>query len=303
MDEQKKRWLFQKAKQTALVFFVSQGVMSTLWMGKGWLFGSEAREQVEFRTGHMEESLSQREREESVEATTEEPAGEVKEKTTESTETETKEKPTETMERETTEKPTEAIEKEITAEATDAITAETTEPASVKIEGDEKTKSETAGEEPESAEEPEAAAPLERADGIGEAGLEKVRNGLKKEAEARLGEIRYSVELQNAAALRLSRGTGTVMDVLNENRGDKWRECTWKECEVYAYLLSREEDAYQALIKALSSAYVGSVTREAGFTGYGIGLSAEESEGAILVKAVIVFVKEPVFAQSENSVG
>lgn len=300
MDEQKKRWLFQKAKQTAMIFFVSQGVMSTLWMGKGWLFGSEAREQVEFRTGHMEESLSQRERENSAEATTEEPAEEVKEKTTESTERETAEPVSVTIEGdEKTKSETTGVETETARLETEAEGRET-ETASIQAET---ASVEAAGVEPESAEEPEAAAPLERADGIGEAGLEKVRNGLKKEAEARLGEIRYSVELQNAAALRLSRGTGTVMDVLNENRGDKWRECTWKECEVYAYLLSREEDAYQALIKALSSAYVGSVTREAGFTGYGIGLSAEESEGAFLVKAVIVFVKEPVFAQSENSVG
>ena len=300
MDEQKKRWLFQKAKQTAMIFFVSQGVMSTLWMGKGWLFGSEAREQVEFRTGHMEESLSQRERENSAEATTEEPAEEVKEKTTESTERETAEPVSVTIEGdEKTKSETTGVETETARLETEAEGRET-ETASIQAET---ASVEAAGVEPESAEEPEAAAPLERADGIGEAGLEKVRNGLKKEAEARLGEIRYSVELQNAAALRLSRGTGTVMDVLNENRGDKWRECTWKECEVYAYLLSREEDAYQALIKALSSAYVGSVTREDGFTGYGIGLSAEESEGAFLVKAVIVFVKEPVFAQSENSVG
>lgn len=300
MDEQKKRWLFQKAKQTAMIFFVSQGVMSTLWMGKGWLFGSEAREQVEFRTGHMEESLSQRERENSAEATTEEPAEEVKEKTTESTERETAEPVSVTIEGdEKTKSETTGVETETARLETEAEGRET-ETASIQAET---ASVEAAGVEPESAEESEAAAPLERADGIGEAGLEKVRNGLKKEAEARLGEIRYSVELQNAAALRLSRGTGTVMDVLNENRGDKWRECTWKECEVYAYLLSREEDAYQALIKALSSAYVGSVTREAGFTGYGIGLSAEESEGAFLVKAVIVFVKEPVFAQSENSVG
>ncbi len=300
MDEQKKKWLFQKVKQTAMIFFVSQGVMSTLWMGKGWLFGSEAREQVEFRTGHMEESLSQRERENSAEATTEEPAGEVKEKTTESTERETAEPVSVTIEGdEKTKSETTGVETETARLETEAEGRET-ETASIQAET---ASVEAAGVEPESAEESEAAAPLERADGIGEAGLEKVRNGLKKEAEARLGEIRYSVELQNAAALRLSRGTGTVMDVLNENRGDKWRECTWKECEVYAYLLSREEDAYQALIKALSSAYVGSVTREAGFTGYGIGLSAEESEGAFLVKAVIVFVKEPVFAQSENSVG
>ena len=300
MDEQKKKWLFQKVKQTAMIFFVSQGVMSTLWMGKGWLFGSEAREQVEFRTGHMEESLSQRERENSAEATTEEPAEEVKEKTTESTERETAEPVSVTIEGdEKTKSETTGVETETARLETEAEGRET-ETASIQAET---ASVEAAGVEPESAEEPEAAAPLERADGIGEAGLEKVRNGLKKEAEARLGEIRYSVELQNAAALRLSRGTGTVMDVLNENRGDKWRECTWKECEVYAYLLSREEDAYQALIKALSSAYVGSVTREDGFTGYGIGLSAEESEGAFLVKAVIVFVKEPVFAQSENSVG
>ncbi|MBR1812240.1 MAG: hypothetical protein IJ773_00270 [Lachnospiraceae bacterium] len=300
MDEQKKKWLFQKVKQTAMIFFVSQGVMSTLWMGKGWLFGSEAREQVEFRTGHMEESLSRREREESVEATTEEPAEVVKEKTTESTERETAEPVSVTIEGdEKTKSETTGVETETARLETEAEGRET-ETASIQAET---ASVEAAGVEPESAEESEAAAPLERADGIGEAGLEKVRNGLKKEAEARLGEIRYSVELQNAAALRLSRGTGTVMDVLNENRGDKWRECTWKECEVYAYLLSREEDAYQALIKALSSAYVGSVTREDGFTGYGIGLSAEESEGAILVKAVIVFVKEPVFAQSENSVG
>ena len=300
MDEQKKKWLFQKVKQTAMIFFVSQGVMSTLWMGKGWLFGSEAREQVEFRTGHMEESLSQRERENSAEATTEEPAEEVKEKTTESTERETAEPVSVTIEGdEKTKSETTGVETETARLETEAEGRET-ETASIQAET---ASVEAAGVEPESAEESEAAAPLERADGIGEAGLEKVRNGLKKEAEARLGEIRYSVELQNAAALRLSRGTGTVMDVLNENRGDKWRECTWKECEVYAYLLSREEDAYQALIKALSSAYVGSVTREDGFTGYGIGLSAEESEGAFLVKAVIVFVKEPVFAQSENSVG
>ena len=300
MDEQKKKWLFQKVKQTAMIFFVSQGVMSTLWMGKGWLFGSEAREQVEFRTGHMEESLSRREREESVEATTGEPAEVVKEKTTESTERETAEPVSVTIEGdEKTKSETTGVETETARLETEAEGRET-ETASIQAET---ASVEAAGVEPESAEESEAAAPLERADGIGEAGLEKVRNGLKKEAEARLGEIRYSVELQNAAALRLSRGTGTVMDVLNENRGDKWRECTWKECEVYAYLLSREEDAYQALIKALSSAYVGSVTRDDGFTGYGIGLSAEESEGAILVKAVIVFVKEPVFAQSENSVG
>lgn len=300
MDEQKKKWLFQKVKQTAMIFFVSQGVMSTLWMGKGWLFGSEAREQVEFRTGHVEESLSQGEREKSAEATTEEPAEEVKEKTTESTERETAEPVSVTIEGdEKTKSETTGVETETARLETEAEGRET-ETASIQAET---ASVEAAGVEPESAEESEAAAPLERADGIGEAGLEKVRNGLKKEAEARLGEIRYSVELQNAAALRLSRGTGTVMDVLNENRGDKWRECTWKECEVYAYLLSREEDAYQALIKALSSAYVGSVTREDGFTGYGIGLSAEESEGAFLVKAVIVFVKEPVFAQSENSVG
>ena len=311
MNEQQRRWFGKKARQAAVIFFASQGVMSTLWMGKGLLFGRAAQEQTEFLAVE----------EETPEAATPEEPSEA-EGARETLEAATPEEPSEaeeakeTLEAATPEEPSEAEGAEETHEAETpedtfaaAIQTETAAEVSLEAEGvleteqletkkeiqdakPESVEAENVDTENDSAKEEASALIQEKAEGIGKAGLEKIRNELKREAAACLGDIRYSMELQNAAAMRLFKGEGSVMDVLTESGARVWKEYTWKECEVYAYLVSQEEDAYQALTNALSSAWMEAVKREDGFTEYGIGLSVEESEGAYLVKAVMVFVKK-----------